>query len=208
MVSSVSSLAAQSRVPIRMLAGAVAAMALVGLSACTTIEGTNAMTDPVTFEREVLRSTLQGVGLVPDEDKPAVAVERAPLVVPASGASAPPPQQSSATIPEDRDEVVVDASNLTQGDLDMLRDGRVVDAASASGRPLTDAEARQLAARMAAYRQQSGLVERNIYLPPQEYFTQVGGQDLICLAANGDLVSISDPACPPEIRAQLSAQNQ
>ncbi|MCD7059215.1 hypothetical protein [Pelagibacterium xiamenense] len=192
----------------RVAAGAVALSGLLALNACTTIEGTNAMMDPATFEREVLRTTLQGVGLVPQEDKTPVSVERAPLVVPAAGTTAPPPQQSTATIPEDRDAVVVDASGLTQADLQMLRDGRVVDASSGSGRPLTEAETRQLAARMAAYNRQRGVTERNIYLPPEDYFTQVGGQDLICLAPNGDLVSISDPACPPDVRAQLAAQNQ
>ncbi|WP_404405994.1 hypothetical protein [Pelagibacterium halotolerans] len=194
--------------PARIMAGVVALFGLVALNACTTIEGTNAMTDPVTFEREVLRSTLQGVGLVPEEDKTPVSVERAPLVVPAAGTTAPQPQQSTATIPEDRDEVVVDASGLTQADLQMLRQGRVVDVASTSGRPLTEAETRQLAARMAAYNRQQGIVERNIYLPPEDYFTRVGGEDLICLAPNGDLVSINDPACPPDVRAQLAAQNQ
>ena len=50
----------------------VAAILLVamGLSACTTTEGTNAFTDIGTFEREVMTSTAQGIGLVPKEEKP------------------------------------------------------------------------------------------------------------------------------------------
>lgn len=184
----------------------LAAAAAVTLSACTTVEGTNALVDPLTFEREVMRSTLQGVGLVPTEEKPMISGERSPLVVPASGATPPPPGQSSAVIPEDSDSVVLDTSGLTTADLEALRAGRVVSSGATSGRPLTEAEARQLAARMAAYRNAQGLVERNIYLPPESYFQTVGGQSLICQAANGSLVAVTDPNCPPDVRAALAAQ--
>ena len=68
--------------------------AAVSLSACTTVEGTNAMVDPLTFEREVMRTTLQGVGIVPQEEKPMVSGERSPLVLPASGSTPPPPTRS------------------------------------------------------------------------------------------------------------------
>jgi hypothetical protein len=45
---------------------------------------------------------------------------------------------------------------------------------------------------------------RSIYTPPEEYFTVTANQqDLVCLAAGGDLVSVNDPACPPEIRKAL-----
>lgn len=184
----------------------LAAAAAVALSACTTVEGTNALVDPLTFEREVMRSTLQGVGLVPTEEKPMISGERSPLVVPASGSTPPPPGQSAAVIPEDSDSVVLDTAGLTTADLEALRAGRVVSSGATSGRPLTEAEARQLAARMAAYRNAQGLVERNIYLPPESYFQTVGGQSLICQAANGDLVAITDPNCPPDVRAALAAQ--
>ena len=40
----------------------------LGLSACTTTEGTNAFSDFGTFEREVMTSTAQGVGLVLDAE--------------------------------------------------------------------------------------------------------------------------------------------
>ncbi|WP_196259501.1 hypothetical protein [Pelagibacterium limicola] len=183
------------------LAGFGAALAL---SACTTVEGTNALVDPMTFEREVLRTTLSGVGVIDQPTKEPVAVERSPLVLPASGATPPPPSQSVASIPEDSSRVTIDASGLTTADLEMLRQGRVIGSGSITGRPLTDAETRQLAARIAAYRRAQGLEERNIYLPPEQYFRQVGNQNLICLAANGDLVAVDDPRCPPDVRAALA----
>ena len=40
-----------------------------GLGACTTVEGTNALTDVGTFEREVATETLKGLGMVPQETK-------------------------------------------------------------------------------------------------------------------------------------------
>ena len=182
----------------------LAAVAASVLAACTTVEGTNAFTDPLTFEREVMRSTLQGVGIVPREEKPMVSGERSPLVLPASGATPPPPSQSTAVIPEDSSAVTLDASGLTTADLETLRTGRVLSSGATSGRPLTEAEARQLAARMAAYRNAQGLTERNIYLPPEQYFQTVAGQQTVCQAANGDLVSLSDPRCPPDVRAAAS----
>lgn len=181
-----------------------ASVAVFTLAACTTVEGTNALTDPLTFEREVVRPTLQGVGMVPQEQKQAVAIERSPLVVPAAGTTPPPPQQSVAQIPEDRSAVTINTGGLTTADLEALRTGRVIDANSVAGRPLTEAETRQLAARMQAYRQATGQAERSIYLPPAEYFTRVGNQNLICLAANGNLVAVNDPQCPPDVRAGLA----
>ena len=62
---------------------AIGLLLTAGLSACTTVEGTNAMTDFGTFEREVMITTARGVGLVPGEtakDEPTQA--RAPLVLP------------------------------------------------------------------------------------------------------------------------------
>lgn len=183
----------------------LAATAAVALSACTTVEGTNALTDPVTFEREVMRSTLQGVGLVPREEKPMVAGERSPLVIPRSGATPPPPTQSAAVIPADSSAVTIDTSGLTTADLEALRTGRVLSSGTTSGRPLTEAETRQLAARMAAYRNATS-GQRSIYLPPESYFQTVGSQQLICQAADGSLVAPSDPNCPPDVRATLARQ--
>ncbi|WMT91418.1 hypothetical protein [Pelagibacterium sp. H642] len=184
----------------------LAAIATTALAACTTVEGTNAMVDPLTFEREVMRTTLQGVGVVPTEEKPMISGERSPLVIPGSGATPPPPSQSAAVIPEDSTSVTLDTSGLTTADLDALRGGRVVSSGATSGRPLTEAEARQLAARMASYRNAQGAGERSIYLPPESYFQTVGGQQTICQAPNGALVAPTDPSCPPDVRAALAAQ--
>ena len=82
------------------LLGLLAGAALMGLSACTTVEGTNAFTDVGTFEREVVRSTLQGVGMVPREEKDPVRVERGPLVMPPAGSAPSAPTQSVAAIPQ------------------------------------------------------------------------------------------------------------
>lgn len=181
----------------------LAVAAAVSLAACTTVEGTNALVDPLTFEREVMRSTLQGVGMVPREEKPMITGERSPLVVPASGITAPPPSQSTAVIPQDSNTVVLDRSSLTTADLEVLRSGRVIGSDALSGRPLTEAEARQLAARAAV---QNNAGQRNIYLPPAEYFRTVGGQSVVCQAANGELVPVSDPRCPPDVRASLGSR--
>ena len=85
-----------------------------------------------------------------------------------------------------------------------LRNARVVDLRSLSGRPLTDVEAKQLTARMnAANMAASGNAKKPLYIPPDEYFTSVGGKDLICSTPNGELVRLNDPRCPPAIRKAL-----
>lgn len=173
------------------------------LSACVTVEGTNALVDPTTFEREVLNQTLQGLGVIDREVKDDLETPRAPLVLPKSTASLPAPTESNrAELPTDSDSVQIDLTGLTEEDLRRLRDARVVDLRSLSGRPLTEAETRQLTARMSADRlQASG--KRPLFLPPDRYFTTINSVDLVCLAANGDLVPLDDPRCPPEIRAAL-----
>jgi len=77
----------------------------------------------------------------------------------------------------------------------------VLDIGSLTGRPMTDSEARQLAARMQAANPNSSA--RPLYLPPEEYFTTINGQDVVCLAANGDLVPVNDPKCPAAVRRAL-----
>ena len=47
-----------------------------------------------------------------------------------------------------------------------------------------------------------------LYLPPEEYFTTVQGKDTVCLSQSGDVVPVTDKACPPEIRKALLAQAQ
>ena len=183
----------------------MAAILLVamGLSACTTTEGTNAFTDIGTFEREVMTSTAQGVGLVPREVKPDPTNPRGPLVMPKSGQALPPPTEDTAVamLPEDSDSVKVDASGLTDADLARAKRTKVVTLSTPDGRPLTAAELKSLTSRMKEYRVSS---QRSIYTPPEQYFSvSANQQDLVCLAANGELVSVNDPACPPEIRKAL-----
>jgi hypothetical protein len=183
----------------------VAAILLVsiGLSACTTTEGTNAFTDIGTFEREVMTSTAQGVGLVPKEEKPEPTNPRGPLVLPKSGQALPAPTEDTAVamLPEDSDLVKVDSTGLSDADLARAKRTKVVSLQTPDGRPLTATELKALTARMKEFRVSQN---RSIYTPPEEYFTVTANQqDLVCLAAGGDLVSVNDPACPPEIRKAL-----
>ncbi len=178
---------------------------LVALGGCVTVEGTNAFVSAETFEREVATETLKGLGIIEREKKEDIEVPRAPLALPKDSSVLPKPTQSSvAKLPKDSDRVQIDASGLTEEDIKRLRNARVVDLRTLSGRPLTEAESRQLIARMKAARiELSQNVARPLYLPPDEYFTTIGDVELICLAKNGELVSLKDPRCPPEIRAAL-----
>lgn len=178
----------------------------VGLSACTTVEGTNAMTDFGTFEREVMITTARGVGLVPGaapKEEPTTA--RAPLVLPKNNAALPPPSTSLvAQLPTDSNAVQIDTANLSEADIQRLRNARVVDLRSLSGRPLTEAEARQLTARMKAGNMAvTTTSNRPLYLPPDEYFTRVGDAELVCLNAANQLVSLNDPSCPEDVRRAM-----
>lgn len=190
--------------------GLVAIMVLAAgaLSACTTAEGTNALTDFGTFEREVMTSTLQGMSLVPKEEKDEKMQTRGPLVLPKSTAlPAPQAKTDVAALPADSDSVQIDTSNLSEADLKRLRNARVVDLRSLDGRPLTEAETRALTARMKAAQMASlGQSKRPLYMPPEEYFVSYQGKDMICLAKNGQLVSLKDPACPPEIRKAMESR--
>lgn len=188
----------------RVISGLIIASFGLMLTACTTVEGTNALVDGGTFEREVLRTTLQGVGFIEQESKGLVSVERGPLVIPTSGAVPPAPQKLTASIPQDSNQVVLDANGLSTRDLDILRSGKVVDSSNAVGRPLTEAEARQLTARMQAYNRGQKAGDRNIFFPPESYFARVGTQDTICKAADGSLVAVNDPKCPADVRAAIT----
>jgi len=179
-----------------------------GLAACTTTEGTNALADVGTFEREVAIDTMQGMGMMEREKKDENIQPRGPLVLPKDG-SLPAPvdaktDTAEAQLPVDANNPQIDTRNLTEDDIKRLRNARVVDLRTIDGRPLTDEEARQLTARFKAAKLAPGA--RPLYLPPAEYFTTVKGQDLVCLAANGELVPLSDKSCPPEIRKALAAQ--
>ena len=48
--------------------------------------------------------------------------------------------------------------------------------------------------------------QRPLYLPPAEYFTQVGDASLVCRAASGELVSLRDSRCPADVRRALQSQ--
>jgi hypothetical protein len=183
----------------------VAAILLValGLSACTTTEGTNAFTDIGTFEREVMTSTAQGIGLVPKNEKPDPTNPRGALVMPKSGQALPAPTEGTAVamLPEDSSAVKIDTTGLSDADLARAKRTKVVSLQTPDGRPLTQAELKALTARMKEFRVSK---QRSIFTPPEEYFAVTANQqDLVCLAANGELVSVNDPACPPEIRKAL-----
>ena len=188
--------------------GVVAGIALLlagGLGACTTVEGTNAMTDFPTFEREVMTSTLQGLGAVPQETKPELGTRRGPLVMPKQTASLPPPVTATPSVlPRDSDTVEINTAGLTDEDLARLRHARVVDLRTLSGRPLTADETRQLTARFQGAQIQG---KRSLIIPPDEYFTVVIGQDMVCMAEIGDLVPLNDKRCPPAIKRALAAAN-
>jgi hypothetical protein len=177
---------------------------MLALGACTTTEGTNALTDFDTFEREVMTSTLEGMGVIEREEKEETTARRGPLVLPKDGSALPQPGEEDirvAALPEDSDKVQIDASSLSDEDIKRLRNARVVDLRTLSGRPLTDAEARQLTARMTAARLESG--PRPLYLPPDEYFTTIEGTDLVCMSKSGELVPVDSKDCPYEIKAAL-----
>jgi hypothetical protein len=184
----------------------------VALGACTTVEGTNALTDVGTFEREVLSSTARGFGLIPGETpKEDLTQARAPLVLPRAGETlpAPAPQSAAAQLPANSDTVRIDTSNLTEADLQRLRNAKVVDLRSVAGRPLTEAEAKQLTARMrAANMNVSVNGKRPLYLPPEEYFTRVGDAQLVCSTPTGEVVAISDPKCPDAVRKALQSSGR
>jgi hypothetical protein len=188
----------------RVLIPTLGLVSMLALGACTTTEGTNALTDFTTFEREVMTSTLTGMGVIDKEEKEETNERRAPLVLPKDGTSLPQPGEEDlrvAALPEDSDKVSIDTSNLSDEDIKRLRNARVVDLRSLSGRPLTDAETRQLTARMTAARLSPGA--RPLYLPPDEYFTTIEGTDLVCMSKSGELVPVDSKECPYEIKAAL-----
>jgi hypothetical protein len=184
-------------------------VSVLALGACTTTEGTNALTDVTTFEREVMTSTLEGMGIIDRVEKEETTDRRGPLVLPKGGTPLPQPGEEDirvAALPEDSDKVQIDASSLSEEDLKRLRNAKVVDLRTLSGRPLTDAEARKLTARMTAARLASG--PRPLYLPPDEYFTTIEGTDLVCMSKSGELVPVDSKDCPFEIKAALGRTNR
>jgi hypothetical protein len=184
---------------------ALAAILLIGagLSACTTTEGTNAFSDVGTFEREVMDSTAQGLGLIPAPVKPDPTNLRGPLVMPKDTKALPAPTTDTvvAELPVDSSQPKVDTTGLSSADVERIRHVRVVDVQTPDGRPMTQDELKKLTSKMKGVQFNT---KRSIFTPPEQYFTLSGGQqDLVCLAKSGDLVSVNDPACPPEIRKAL-----
>lgn len=186
----------------------MAALLALALAACTTAEGTNALTDIGTFEREVMTSTARGVGLVPGEaPKEDLVNPRAPLALPGSNQALPAPttRTASAQLPANSDSVRLDTARLSEADLQRLRNARVVDMRSVSGRPLTEEEARSLTARMQA--NNIAVAGRNndrpLYMPPDEYFTRVGDADLVCSIGGGQVVPLNDARCPESVRKAI-----
>jgi hypothetical protein len=188
----------------RIAAFAAISLVSLGLSACTTTEGTNAFTSAQTFETEVMDKTAAGLGLIPQEVKPDPTNPRGPLVMPKDTKVLPPPEQSTqvaSQLPVDSAQPKVDTAGLSSADIERIRHVRVVDVNTPDGRPLTAAELQKLTSRMKAYQLSS---KRSIFTPPEQYFTlSAGQQDMVCLAKNGDLVSVNDPSCPLEIRKAL-----
>lgn len=187
---------------------ALALLLLPVLSACTTAEGTNALVDPGTFEREVMTSTLQGLDIVPQNQKPTTNERRAPLVLPKDTAMLPAPtKENSTALPTDSDNVQINTAGLTDADLQRLRNARVVDLRSIDGRPLTDVERKELTARMSAANiNVASQGNRPLYLPPVTYFTDYKGKNLICKTSDGSFVALNDPKCPQAIRDALRRQ--
>lgn len=187
-------------------AGAFALLA-VSLSACTTVEGTNALVDVGTFEREVGQETLKGLGVIPQETKAPIKTPRSLLALPKAGVAVAPPSKDmeTAMIPTDSNQAKIDTTGLTEEQIKRIRSIVVFDGLAQSGRKLTDAEIAQVTKNIQAGRLRIERGATPLWVPDQSYFTtSVNGQDAVCLAANGDLVSLNDPLCPPAIKKQLS----
>lgn len=192
------------------LAGAMLSVA-AALSACTTIEGTNAVADIGTFEREVGQETLKGLGMIPRETKEPIKTPRGLLALPKSGApvGAPTEAVDVGVLPEDSDTPKIDMAGLTQADVERIRKIVVFDGRADSGRKLTEAEIAQVTKKISSGNLRLISNSGPLWVPDESYFTMsVNGQDAVCLAPNGDLVPIDDPKCPAAIRAQLAQNNQ
>jgi hypothetical protein len=130
-------------------------------------------------------------------------------VLPKQTAELPPPTSNNpvaAALPADSIDPKISTAGLTQADLARLRDARVIDLTSLNGRPLTDKERHQLAAQIAAADVAANPDSRPLTLPPASYFTSYKGVNSVCKAADGTLVSLSDPRCPEKIQHALRRQ--
>ena len=188
----------------RIAAFAAITLVSIGLSACTTTEGTNAFTSAQTFETEVMDSTAAGLGLIPKPVKPDPTNPRGPLVMPKDTKVLPPPEkgvQVAEQLPVDSAQPKVDTTCMSSADIERIRHVRVVDVNTPDGRPLTAAELQKQTAKKKGIQLSS---KRSFFTLPEQYIPLSSGQqDLVCLAKNGDLVSVNDPSCPLEIRKAL-----
>ena len=188
----------------------LAALSLIllvpALSACTTAEGTNALVDPGTFEREVMDTTLQGLDILPPPAAKDDKERRGPLVMPKQMAQLPAPTKggAAAALPVDSDNPQINTAGLTDADLQHLRNARVIDLQALDGRPLTDTERKQLTARLAAANVGQAPGTRALTLPPVSYFADYKGKDAVCKAADGTLVPFRDARCPDQIRRVMA----
>lgn len=181
----------------------VSLLALTG--ACTTVEGGNAFIDMETFGREVVDETVIGLGMKPRIYKDVPKNQRAELVLPKQGQVGAPSEGRVAELPQDSDGVIIDPNKVTPAMVRRIRQARVVDTVDiVAGRVLTPQERKRLSQQIVQARllfQQSRSV--TLFEPPKDYFTSLGGSDLICLAPDGELVLLDDPKCPADIRAAL-----
>jgi|SRR6185437_14692037 hypothetical protein len=178
------------------------------LSACTTADGTNALVDPGTFEREVMDSTLQGLDILPPNPEKGALQPRAPLVLPKRVGQLPPPSTGdNKALPTDSNNPQINTASLSPGDLQRLRGARVVDLHTLDGRPLTDTERKQLTARMmAANMTPRSNGDRPLTLPPVSYFSDYKGKDTVCKATDGTLVALNDKRCPAAVKDAMRKQ--
>jgi hypothetical protein len=203
-------LGARLKLSVRPLIALVALLTLPALAACTTAEGTNALVSPSTFEHEVMDPTLQGLDIIPPDAAKPDPRPRGPLVLPKSTAQLPTPTVAAPlSLPADSASPQMSTAGLSQADINNLKNAKVIDLQSANGRPLTDAERKQLAARLAAANVKVAAVNGNrpLTLPPVSYFTQFHGTTAVCKAQDGSLVSLTDSRCPQKIRDALKPQS-
>lgn len=190
---------------LRIACAAVSVSILALSAACTTVEGGNAFVDTETFSREVIDSTVIGLGLKERVYKEVPKNQNAPLVLPQAGTVSAPGEGRIAELPEDSDGVVIDPNKVSPEMVRRIRKARVVDSINVTtGRPLTPQEIKLISERIGAARLKFQKNRQfSLFEPPSGYFTSRGGSDLVCLAPDGDLVLLDDVKCPPEIRLAL-----
>jgi hypothetical protein len=158
---------------------------LLGLAACTTTEGTNAFSDIGTFEREVMSETLRGMACCSSASR------RMRTSIRAARSCCPNPTPIFRRRHEKTDTAEARCRSIRQQGADRrdrnLSEADIAPAQGARGRPLRIVDGRPLTeeARQDHPQDEGGKASpgaRPLYLPPEEYFTTVKGQDIVCLA--------------------------